>query len=57
MILRIVSKCLSLEPKANPIEYGIIFAIVATAVLSTMLAASDSLASYYDILTGAGRPQ
>jgi Flp pilus assembly pilin Flp len=56
MILKIVSKCLSLEPKANPIEYGIIFAIVATALLSTLLAATDSLANYYDILMGGGRP-
>jgi hypothetical protein len=48
MLLRCVAKLFALQPKANAIEAGIIIALVVAALLSSVLAVRDPLASYYD---------
>ena len=48
MFSRCVAKLFALKPKANAIEAGIITALVVAALLSSVLAVRDPLASFYD---------
>jgi Flp pilus assembly pilin Flp len=52
MLLRCVAKLFALKPKANAIEAGIITALVVAALLSSVLAVRDPLASFYDAVVG-----
>jgi Flp pilus assembly pilin Flp len=52
MMLRCVVKLFAFKPKANAIEAGIITALVVAALLSSVLAVRDPLASFYDALVG-----
>jgi Flp pilus assembly pilin Flp len=47
-----VAKLFALEPKANAIEAGIITVLVVVALLSSVLAVRDPLASFYDAVVG-----
>jgi Flp pilus assembly pilin Flp len=48
MLSKCVAKLFALKPKANAIEAGIITALVVAALLSSVLAVRDPLASFYD---------
>ncbi len=49
MILRYMDKLFALQPRANAIEYGVIAAVIATAVFAMALAYADSIAAAYQI--------
>jgi hypothetical protein len=48
MLVRCVAKLFALKPKANAIEAAIITALVISALLSSVLAVREPLASFYD---------
>jgi hypothetical protein len=52
MLVRCVAKLFDLKPKANAIEAGIITALVVSAVLASVLAIREPLASIYDSFVG-----
>jgi Flp pilus assembly pilin Flp len=52
MLVRCVAKLFALKPKANAIEAGIIAVLVVSALLSSVLAVREPLASFYDSLIG-----
>jgi Flp pilus assembly pilin Flp len=52
MLLRCVAKLFAFKPKANAIEAGVITALVVAALLSSMVAVRDPLASFYDAVVG-----
>jgi hypothetical protein len=52
MLVKCVAKLFALKPKANAIEAGIITALVVTALLSSLLAVREPLASFYDSVIG-----
>ncbi len=45
MILRYMDKLFSLQPRANAVEYGVICAVIGTAVLAALLAMADPIAA------------
>lgn len=47
MFLKCVARIFSLEPKANTIETSIIAVLILSALLSSMLAMSDTIAAFY----------
>lgn len=52
MLVRCVAKLFALKPKANAIEAGIIAVLVVSALLSSVLAVREPLASFYDSFIG-----
>ena len=52
MLVRCVAKLFALKPKANAIEAGIIAVLVVSALLSSLLAIREPLASFYDSVIG-----
>jgi Flp pilus assembly pilin Flp len=52
IIARCFSKLFALDRGATPVEYGVIVAILLTALLSTLLAMEDSLAAIYSTVVG-----
>jgi Flp pilus assembly pilin Flp len=52
MLVRCVAKLFALKPKANAIEAGIIAVLVVSALLSSVLAVREPLASFYDSVIG-----
>jgi hypothetical protein len=52
MLIRCVAKLFDLKPKANAIEAGIITALVVSAVLASVLAVREPLASFYVSVIG-----
>ena len=52
MLSKCVAKLFALKPKANAIEAGMITALVVAAILSSVLAVRDPLASFYDAVVG-----
>jgi Flp/Fap pilin component. len=45
MLLRYMDKIFALQPRANAIEYGVIVAIIGTAVLAILLAYAEPIAA------------
>lgn len=44
MILRYMDKLFSLQPRATTVEYGVICAVIGTAVFAALLALADPIA-------------
>lgn len=45
MLLRYMDKIFALQPRANGIEYGVIAAIIGTAVFAILLAFAEPIAA------------
>ncbi len=45
MLLRYMDKLFALQPRANAVEYGVIAAVIGTAVLAILLAFADPIAA------------
>ena len=43
MILRYMNKLFSLQPRASAVEYGVICAVIGTAIFAALLALADPL--------------
>ena len=43
MLLRYMDKLFALQPRANAVEYGVIVAIIGTAVFAILLAFADPI--------------
>lgn len=52
MLVKCVAKLFPLKPKANAIEAGVISALLISALLSTVLAVREPLASLCDSIVG-----
>ena len=52
MLIRCVAKLFALKPRANAIEAAIITMLVLSALLSSVLAVREPLASFYDFFIG-----
>lgn len=52
MFSRCVAKLFALEPKANAIEAGIIAALIATALVVSVIAVREPLTSLYSSVVG-----
>ena len=52
MLARCVDKLFALKPKANAIEASIITTLIISALLASVLAVREPLASFYDSVIG-----
>lgn len=57
MLLRYMDKIFALQPRANAIEYGVIAAIIGTAVFAILLAFAEPIAAACQaIIDGSAGP-
>lgn len=54
MILRYMDKLFSLQPRATVVEYGVICAIIGTAVLAALFALADPIVKITQPTVGTG---
>ena len=52
MLLRYMDKLFALQPRANTVEYGVIAAVIGTAVFAILLAFADPIAAACQSLLG-----
>jgi Flp pilus assembly pilin Flp len=53
MILRTMDKLFALQPRASLVEYGVIAAIITTAVCATLLALAEPISAVYSSVIAA----